>query len=219
MIMKLSLLVLVLVYSKLLFSQLSMGAGTSMLFEYGNKTPFLGLHISGEYNNGEERHSYGKLFYTIPQVISTDSLQLDNNDVNAVYYGKALSRITFNYSGIEFGKRLYFGEKAEYGFSAYGSTNVILILNQVKRDVDKFDEVKFKKPTSSSINGSWLGIAAGINGGVQHAFVFGTVYLDASGSYLLTAFPSNQSVQDIASPQRINFNFTLGIKKVIFYSL
>ena len=126
-----------------------------------------------------------------------------------------------NYHIIEGGTRYYLGNGFDYGFSAYGGTNLMVLFNKVRLDYDPYDEVDYQIYNAQTYvgEGSYFSLGFGLGGGVKYTMApYGTFYFDLNVNYLILGQPSSNEVNNtifgyerLISP--LLFNFNLGYRK------
>lgn len=219
--MKLLLSILsVCILSGSVYSQIAIGGGPSLLKAFGVRAPYYGGHIFFEKPTDDQTSYYGKL-----------SVYAKQEGQNSVTYANAIdfttnpqqiqvnSKPTFNYTTLEGGRRFYFGNGYDYGFSAYGGTHILAAFNSAKLSTDKFDNKKYQLATGNDTKGFIFNLAFGLSGGIKNDFAWGTLYLDVSVDYAILQVPSNQlavdSYRDFGSP--LLFTFGIGYKKNLYF--
>jgi hypothetical protein len=204
-------------YSFHSFSQLAIGGGFNSVVAFGVKKPYPGLHLFGEMREDDQSY-YVKISSTLKQASLQGTIDLEPI-IDTLELGSTIADLTFKYTNIEVGKRYYFGQDIDYGFSAFGGSHVSMIFNKASISPRDFNKSLYQTPVSES--GSILGLAVGLNGGVQQAYYFGTIYLDAGLNYLITAIPSNQLASDCISTyglvKSVSFTFNIGYKRSIIW--
>jgi hypothetical protein len=213
---KIFIIIFVSSYSFHSFSQLAIGGGLNSVVAFGVKKPYAGMHLFGEMREDDQSY-YVKLSSTLKQVILQDTIDLTPID-ETLSMGSTNIDLTFKYTNIEVGKRYYFGQDIDFGFSAFGGSHVSLIFNKASIRPGNYDESLYQEPVSET--GNVLSLAVGLNGGVQQAYYFGTLYFDAGLNYLITAIPSNQLASDCISNgivRSVSFTFNIGYKRSIVW--
>lgn len=126
----------------------------------------------------------------------------------------------YNYTVIELGKRFYFGNGFDNGFGFYGGTNLNLVFNKVKFEIENYDASKYDLyigddliTDRSKAFGTFFGLSFGLNAGVKHSFYFGTIYLDGGLSYPILAQASNQIANYSSNYRSLIFSINLGFRK------
>jgi hypothetical protein len=204
-------------YSFQSFAQLAIGGGLNSVVAFGVKKPYAGMHLFGEMREDDQSY-YVKLSSTLKQASLQGTIDLTPID-ETLEMGSTNADLTFKYTNVEVGKRYYFGQDIDYGFSAFGGSHVSLIFNKASIRPGDYDESLYQKPASET--GNVLSLAVGLNGGVQQAYYFGTLYFDAGLNYLITAIPSNQLASDCISTyglvKSVSFTFNIGYKRSIVW--
>jgi hypothetical protein len=206
-------------FSSISFGQAAFGGGVSVLKAFGVKAPFVGAHILAEFPSDEYVSYYGKVSFYGKQSGKNFPIYADAISINT--YPSLLevdTKTTFNYTTIEGGRRLYFGNGYDFGFAAYGGTHLMAVFNSSKVAIGDYDKSLYRLQTGQEEKGSVFSLAFGLSGGVKNDFSWGTLYFEASFDYAILAFPSNQTAingyDQFGSP--LLFTFALGYKKNLF---
>lgn len=203
-------------------AQYSLNGGLSTLKTFGNSKPYLGLHFGGEFPRDNETSFCIKLgMYARnqldPNLYGKVSIDLENLDTNNYTIMSVSGDSYFNYTTIDGGMRYYILDGYDNGFSLYGGSNVMGIINRAKVKLDDFDETQYRLPTGTALKGTVLNMAIGFNGGAKYTIpAVGTVYLDMNFNYLLLSVASNSTASDIATKfmtSPVLFSFNLGFRK------
>lgn len=213
----------------LLFGQVSISAGGSMLKGFGPTNPWGGFHIGVEIPRDDAISLYARYTHHFEQMSKElGQTGLRSTDPLATYpnlYPYVMN--SMNYNMIEGGTRYYLGNGFDYGWGAYGGTNIMLVFNQVKDKYYLYDEIFSYYPAfdleSYEIDpeyrsaGSILSLGFGLQGGVKYSMVpFGTIYFDAGINYMIFAQGSTTYVYPNMFNQLI-FTFNLGFRKDILW--
>jgi hypothetical protein len=206
----------------LLSAQFGISAGTTFIKPFGLKGIFPGFHIGGEYVNDEHSTLFARIaFSPSKQGITYDNLAYTvgkNGFVNP-YSFSLESTERMNFTTIEAGKRYYFGNGYDNGFSFYGGSMINLTFNKVKYDIEEFDEDKYdlylgaEKFRKEELMGNIFSLAFGLNAGIKNSFYFGTLYFDIGMNYAIFAMPSNEIASTSSQYRNLYFNFNLGFRK------
>lgn len=202
--------------SGILHAQMSVMLGPSMIKSFGTTGVYPGFHVGLEMVQDDVQTYYARLAFAPSRTFeSTNGAVAIAKDFNTIPYSIQLAgQERFNITSIEVGKRYYFGEGFDSGFSPYGGTNVQGIFNKVRKSYDDFDKDKYTlEDNSEGTVGSIFGIYVGLSGGVKKSFYFGTLYFDAGLSYALFAVPSNNVASTSENYRSLLFNFNLGFRK------
>ncbi|TNE54426.1 MAG: hypothetical protein EP338_07500 [Bacteroidetes bacterium] len=198
-------------------AQMGLMVGSSFVKPFGQEGIFPGFHIGLELGQDDVQSFYGKFsFLPAKSFDLTNGVFAYAKDATTVPYSLVLdAEERFNFTVLEFGKRFYFGEGYDSGFSPYGGSNMQLIFNKVKLNVtDTYDQDKYQIDGAESDRiGSIFGLYLGLNGGLKKSFYFGTIYLDLGMSYALFAVPSNNVASQTENFKSLLFNFGLGFRK------
>ena len=207
-------------------AQFGVSVGLSMIKSFGIIGVYPGFHISGEYGKDDESTLFGRISFFPGKkgekevgIVSTQA-----KDLNVIPYQYSVeSQEKFNYTTIELGKRYYFGNGYDNGFGFFGGSNICLIFNKVKFEVEDYDEATYdlmflneKVSNRSKAFGTLFGVSFGLNAGIKHSFNFGTLFLDGGLNYALFAQPSNDIAALSGMYRSLFFNFNLGIRKEFY---
>jgi hypothetical protein len=214
---KLVLLTIIACNSLFTFSQFSVSAGPSFIKPFGQNGVYSGLHLSGEFAVDDLSSFYGRFIFMPSKKGESKTTVVTAKDFNTSPPVLEInSTEKFNYSVLELGKRYYFGEGYESGFSFYGGTNVNLIFNKVSFELDDFDKTKYETTSGSEPIGSIVSFGFGLNGGLKHSFTFGTLYFDTGLNYNLLGLSSNATAQNSNMYANLFFNFNFGFRKYLY---
>jgi len=199
-------------------AQVAVGGGASLLKSFGSTPAYGGMHLLVEVPTDDQTSYYGKLgiFLKNKQDDGTVSVEAIDPSVTFPVIQVINKMETFNYTTLEGGRRYYFGNGYDYGFSAYGGTHFMLAFNRVTQSTDAFDDTKYRLPDGAETQGNIFNLALGLSGGVKNTFTFGTLYFDVSLDYFLASIPSNSVAQNTGMYSPLLFTFSLGYKKDIF---
>ncbi|MCE3294462.1 MAG: hypothetical protein K0R65_176 [Crocinitomicaceae bacterium] len=196
------------------FSQFSVSAGPSLLKPFGIPAAYPGFHISGEFNDDDANTLYARFSFTPYKKGDQDSAVILAYDMNtSPFVAQVGSREKYNYTVLEFGKRYYFGDGYESGFGFYGGSNLNIVFNKVRYELDDYNKSLYYTENDVEQTGSIVGFALGLNGGIKNSFYFGTIYLDAGINYSLLAIKS-QNLQTVPTNySNLFFALNIGIRK------
>ncbi len=225
--MKNLILIVALMISGGIGAQVSLLAGQTTTFAFGNKKPYAGFHLGVEIPRDDAVSFYLKYTHHFNQTQRSPG-QIFVQDTIPPYMDPNFFQIGYdvkmNYNTIEGGTRYYLGNGFDYGFAAYGGTMLKAGFNQVKIVYDDFDEDNYQN-LDINRNGSIFSVSAGLAGGVKYSFDrLGTLYFDVSidyailtqgsyggiGSEVLTGYGTGQW-------NALNFNLSLGYRKDILW--
>ncbi len=203
------------------FGQVSFNAGGSMLQQFSPNRPWGGFHLGLEIPRDDQQSFYFRYTHLFANK-EPDSVTFyfPARDINALPPGSYIDLPvngvpTMNYNIIEGGTRYYLGNGFDFGWAAYGGSNVMLILNRVRMKYEPFDEVLYEP--IDDYDGSIISLGFGLNGGVKYSMIpYGTIYLDAGVSYLVAALPSKPEVYGGLFNQLL-FNVCIGYRKDILW--
>ncbi len=195
--MKKILLIIALFIGSSTFAQFSLSGGASFLKGFKRDTkPWFGFHVSGEIPRDDQvsfflRYSY---YFKREGKDSTSALLYPIDPTNPVPLNVG-AFTSMDYHIIEGGTRYYLGDGFDFGWSAYGGTNFMLIFNSVKTVYSDYNESIYKPDEENSRDGLIFGLGAGLSGGVKYtAPIYGTFYLDAGLNYMLFAQANHPNV-------------------------
>ncbi len=216
---KISILSFFILSTVIVQAQFGANGGISMLKAFGTPKPYLGLHIGGELPRDANVTLYGRVAtYLKQEEATTNSTFVEARDpLTNPYYMTVNYRSSFNYTTIEGGTRYYLGDGYDSGFGAYGGTNVMIAFNTVKRVYDDYDQAKYKLSTNEQSKGNIFNLGFGLGGGLKNTFAgVGTLYFDASFSYLLISTASNATAASTNMYSQLLFSFNLGFRKEFY---
>lgn len=197
------------------FAQVSVSVGPSMLLgTISEAKPWAGFHVGVEVPRDDQVTIYGRFTHHFKQYaqdsISTNLTPLDPNDFS---FPIVNGRTSMNYNILEGGTRYYIGNGFDFGWAAYGGTNIMILINSVKHNFSNFDESKYKVNNKGTI----FGLGAGLSGGVKYTFPrFGTIYTDVNLNYILLGTSSTPPPSgELFSP--LVFNFNIGYRRDLIW--
>jgi hypothetical protein len=205
-----------------LTAQFGIGGGLSGLYGFGSPKSFGGLNIVLELPQDDEMTYFGKVTYLFPrQDDVTYSEYLNNN--NSLLSSQSFDyNFSMDYLLLEGGKRFYIGDGYESGLAGYGSTNVILILNTVKKNFDykELNASDYNIATVSPERGSIFSLGLGLNFGGKYTVpnLNGAFYADLGLNYLLLQpMISNATANGGAAFfKSLFFTFNIGFRKNLY---
>jgi hypothetical protein len=220
--MKIIAVIMALMLSGAVSAQLGISAGGSLLKGFGQPKPWGGLHFGIEVPRDDAISIYGRITHHFKQNSQDSTLvPIIAYDLATIPYSKNINAISsMNYTMIEGGTRYYIGNGYDFGWAAYGGTNIMLVFNSVKMQYDGYDQVLYDLPEGYERKGSIVSLGFGLGGGVKYSVAgLGTIYFDTGLSYLLAGLPSNQLASDQGSQQYspLFFNFNLGFRKDLLW--
>lgn len=207
-------------------AQVSVMGGMNMLKSFSPEKPFGGFHLGIEIPRDDAISIYGRYSHNFSQsasfYIPEGAITLEPRDPSSgLPYAFIGATPRMNYHIIEGGTRYYLGNGFDYGFSAYGGTNLMVLFNKVRLDYDPYDEVDYQIYNAQTYvgEGSYFSLGFGLGGGVKYTMApYGTFYFDLNVNYLILGQPSSNEVnntifgyQRLISP--LLFNFNLGYRK------
>lgn len=204
-------------------AQFIVGGAVGYQIPFGSKKNFLGAQLLLEKPVNEKNSYYGKISFYFPQKITVaDQYVADAIDFNVTPASIELSSFTnFSSFGIEFGRRGYIINPIDYGFSLYGGSTIVISFNTVKSRIQSYDQSKYQiygATEDLSGKGNIFNLGFGVGGGMKYDFTFGTLFFDANLGYDFLQLATNTVAQQGYSSfgSRLNFNFGLGYRKIIF---
>ena len=205
-----------------LTAQFGIGGGLSGLYGFGSPKSFGGLNVILELPQDDEMTYFGKVTYLFPrQDDVTYSEYLNNN--NSLLSGQSFDyNFTMDYLLLEGGKRFYIGDGYESGLAGYGSTNIILILNTVKKNFDykEFNASDYNIETVSPERGSIFSLGLGLNFGGKYTVpsLNGAFYADLGLNYLLLQPMISNATANGGAPffKSLFFTFNVGFRKNLY---
>lgn len=218
--MKNGLIIMMILIAGAVNAQVGISGGGSLMKGFGIPKPWAGLHIGVEIPRDDAISIYGRVTHYFRQK-AQDSIygSAEARDPNTNPYLISVSGLpSMNYTVIEGGTRYYLGSGYDFGWAAYGGTNLSLIFNSVKAKYSDFDEVAYRLSDGIDRKGSIFSFGVGLSGGVKYSQAgLGTFYMDLGFSYMVFGQASNSlaSNQGLYSP--LLFNLTLGYRKDILW--
>lgn len=193
-----------------------------MLKGFGTPGNWGGLHIGLEIPRDDAISIYGRLAHHFARS-GQDSLPFSAiaNDVMTSPYVITVNGVSrMNYTTLEGGTRYYLGDGYDFGWAAYGGSNLMLIFNGVRNRYDEFDETLYTLSNTSGDRGSIFSLAFGLSGGLKYSFEeIGTLYFDMSLNYVIFGQASNeaaaQQFQQGGLYQPLLFTFNMGFRRDI----
>ena len=207
-------------------SQVSLNLGLGPLKGFGVPKSFFGFHGGIELPRNNDVTFYLRLGYYLPRK-EDDTISTSVTAINPLSSPSTLTvnyLTSTNYTTIEGGTRYYLGNDYDNGFSIYGGSNFMLILNSVKRNYEKYDltgqynwENDYVLSESEEVKGTIISVALGLQGGVKYTFpARGTIYADITGSYALFAKASNNTAANSNLYAPMIFIFNVGFRKDLY---
>ena len=206
-------------------SQVSLSLGSGVLKGFGIPKSFLGFHGGFELPRNNDVTLYLRLGYYLPRK-EDDTISTSVTAINPLSSPSTLTvnyLTSTNYTTIEGGTRYYLGNDYDNGFSVYGGSSFMLIINSVKRNYEKLDatgvyswEGDYELPEYEVPKGTILRLALGLQGGVKYTFpARGTIYADITGNYTLFGKASNDNIKtELYAP--MVFIFNVGFRKDLY---
>lgn len=214
-------LIAMLILTNISWSQVSFNGGGSMLVGFGSPGPWGGIHLGFEVPRDDALSFYGRITHHFHKS-ARDSVALfaTAKDFTTSPYTISFNSLpSMNYTMIEGGTRYYLGNGFDYGWAAYGGTNLMLVFNKVRMNhaQNSFDESLYTIDENSRRDGSIFSLGGGLAGGVKYSSArFGTFYTDININYMLIAQGSQQNI--FADLYRsLIFSFNMGWRKDIIW--
>lgn len=207
-------------------AQVSVYGGTSLLKGFTAQKPFFGFLGGIELPRSNDVTFYGRVGYYFPQKEETTySANVTAINQTTTPYNLSVNYVSkTNYFTIEGGTRRYLGNDYDNGFSVYGGTNFMLVLNTVKRDYEKYDatgqyqwESKYEVATTEPNKGSIMSLAVGLQGGLKYTLpATGTFFFDINGQYAIFGKANNATAGNTNLYSSLFFTFNLGFRKDLY---
>lgn len=204
------------------FAQVGVSAGTDMLVGFGAQRTWGGIHIGLEIPRDDAISMYGRVSHYFAQSsvdsITTSAIAKDVSTNPYIVDVKGIARM--NYTTIEGGTRYYLGDGYDFGWAAYGGSNLMLIFNGVRNRYDDFDETLYNLQTTGAQRGAIFSLGFGLGGGVKYSLEnVGTFYFDMSLAYIIFGQASNAAAAAQFSTgglyRPLLFTFNLGYRRDI----
>ena len=207
-------------------SQVSLSLGTGVLKGFTVPKTFYGFQGGFELPKNNDVTFYARLGYYFPRY-EDDTISTFVTAINPLSSPSTLSvnyLSSTNYVTIEGGTRYYLGNDYDNGFSIYGGSNFMLIINSVKNNYDKFDDTgqyewenNYELLQTTEEKGKIISIALGLQGGVKYTFpARGTIFADLTGSYAIFGKASNQTAANSNLYAPMIFSFNVGYRKDLY---
>ncbi|MNK02281.1 hypothetical protein D3C87_201020 [compost metagenome] len=189
---------------------LNYGFGSGQLF----KTLHLGVEIPRDENASIIIRGYASLKNSVRDSTYAEAIELGTSP-SAMMVDVKNGVTQF---GIQGGTRRYFiGSNFDYGFGLYGGTLFDFSFYKLSSKVITPIDVNAYRLMASN-SGSVFLLSFGLQGGVKKQFAFGTLFSDLSLSYAIVAAGSSKLTGNANSQvSALNFGFTLGFRKDLFY--
>ncbi len=201
-------------------AQYGLTGGISFLRPFGVQSTFVGLKLGGEIPKDNENSIYvNATFYgkkRLDPSLGTTTIQLENIDPNDYSLKFVSTDSYFNYITVDGGNRYYLIDGYDSGFSLYGGSNLMGIINFAKMKIPDYDQSKYRLPQNQSLNGSVISLGVGFTGGAKYSVpAVGTFFFDVVADYMILGMSSNQTASDIGNHfySPILFSFNFGFRK------
>jgi hypothetical protein len=219
--MKKVLVLMAIVLSGTSFAQVGISAGTGMLVGFGSQRTWGGLHVGLEIPRDDAVSLYGRLSHYFARP-SQDSIYTSAiaRDVTTSPYVINLGGVSrMSYTTLEGGTRYYLGDGYDFGWAAYGGSNLTLIFNGVRNRYQPFNETLYELQEAGAQRGTIFSLAFGLGGGVKYSVEdLGTFYFDTSLAYVIFGQASNPVAEQAAFVglyRPLLFTFNLGYRRDI----
>ncbi len=203
------------------FAQVGVSAGGNMLVGFGAQRTWGGLHIGLEVPRDDAVSIYGRISHYFPQS-GRDSIATfaTARDITTSPYTISVNGVSrMNYTTIEGGTRYYLGDGYDFGWAAYGGSNLMLIFNGVRNRYADFNETLYELDDGGAQRGTIFSLAFGLGGGLKYSVEnAGTFYFDMSLAYVILGQASNQVAQQAANVglySPLLFSFNMGYRRDI----
>ena len=223
--MKKLLVLIIIALSGPSMAQIGVSGGGTFMKGFGQPRPWGGLHFGLEIPRDDAVSFYGRVTHHFRQS-NRDSIYTNAiaRDVTTSPYAiQVAGQSSMNYTMLEGGTRYYIGDGYDFGWAAYGGTNMMLIFNGVKTQYYGYDEELYELQPGSDRKGSIFSFGFGLAGGGKYTMEnVGTIYFDLSLSYLIFGQASNsmaetQFYQDYGLFSPLLFNFALGFRRDLVF--
>ena len=212
-------LIIALFLSGLSFGQVSVTAGPSMLLgTVRDASPWAGFHVGLEIPRDDQVTLYGRFTHHFSQDASEAyDVFLTAKDPLDFTFPTVSGRASMNYNIIEGGTRYYLGNGFDFGWAAYGGSNIMIVISRVRAEYGSFDETKYEIDELSRFDGTIFGLGVGLGGGVKYTFPrFGTIYTDVNANYIVLPAASSPAPSGELYSSLL-FNFNIGYRRDIIW--
>lgn len=220
--MKKFLVLIAITLSGMSFAQVGISAGGNMLVGFGAQRTWGGLHVGVEIPRDDAISIYGRVSHYFGQPshdsIYTSAIARDVTTNPYVINVSGISRM--NYTTLEGGTRYYLGDGYDFGWAAYGGSNLTLIFNGVRNRYEGFNETLYELQSTGAQRGTIFSLGFGLGGGLKYSVEnLGTFYFDLSLTYIILGQASNEAAsQQFGSGglyRPLLFTFNLGYRRDI----
>lgn len=203
-------------------AQVGISGGGGLLKGFGQPRPWGGLHIGVEIPRDDAVSIYGRFSHYFAQA-NQDSVyaSAEARDPSTFPSVIGVSGVSgMNYNILEGGTRYYLGDGYDFGWAAYGGSNLMLVFNKVKNQYQGFDETLYKLSDGYDRTGSIFSLGFGLNGGVKYSMEeVGTFYFDLALNYIIFGQASNYTASEQFGQNGLYrpllFTFNLGYRRDI----
>ncbi|XOV67254.1 MAG: hypothetical protein ACFHU9_16685 [Fluviicola sp.] len=204
------------------FAQVGVNGGGNMLVGFGSQRVWGGLHMGLEIPRDDAVSIYGRLSHYFSRS-GQDSIYASAvaRDISTTPYVINVAGVPrMNYTTLEGGTRYYLGDGYDFGWAAYGGSNLMLIFNGVRNRYENYDESLYELQDSGAQRGTIFSLAFGLGGGLKYSMEnVGTVYFDLALAYVLLGQPSNELATNVANNSGLwsplLFTFNMGYRRDI----
>ncbi len=204
------------------FAQVGISAGTNMLVGFGAQRTWGGLHFGLEIPRDDVISLYGRVshYFARSSMDSIYNSAIAKDPINTTPFSVPVSGVArMNYTTLEGGTRYYLGDGYDFGWAAYGGSNLMLIFNGARNRYEDFDDVLYELDGGAPQRGTIFSLGFGLGGGVKYSVEnLGTFYFDLSLAYILLGQASNTVANQVASTglyQPLLFTFNVGYRRDI----
>lgn len=219
--MKRLLILLAIAISGTSFAQVGVSAGTNVLKGFGKPRPWAGVHLGLEIPRDDAVSIYGRVSHYLKQENQESFLTTATaRDFSTTPFTVSVEGLSsMNYTILEGGTRYYLGDGYDFGWAAYGGSNMMLIFNKVTTQYSGYDETLYELQEGSDRTGSIISFGFGLGGGLKYSMEeVGTFYFDAVLNYVIFGQASNTMATTQFNPSGglyspLIFTFNLGFRK------
>lgn len=204
------------------FAQVGVNAGSSVLVGFGAQRTWAGLHLGLEIPRDDAVSIYGRLghYFGQPSRTPIATFATANDFTTTPYTITVNGESRMNYTTLEGGTRYYLGDGYDFGWAAYGGSNLLLMFNGVRNRYDEYDQTLYTIDDAGVQRGTIFSLGFGLGGGLKYSMEnVGTFYFDMSLAYVIFGQASNnaaaQQFGDSGLYRPLLFTFNLGYRRDI----
>lgn len=209
-------------------AQMILGGNFGYQIPFGAKINFYGIQLLVEKPTNEKSSLFGKVSYFFPEEISEPDKYLANAIVSEPNLPPSINlaaNTQFSTIGFNFGRKNYWINPMDYGFSVYGATTINFSFNLIKSRVQSYDHTKYNILVDGNVidprgKGSVFNLGFGGLVGMKYDFIrFGTLFLDLSLEYNILQVATNLIAQEHYSSfgRQLNFYAGIGYRKILYF--